>query len=112
MTREWSDAKRDSWRRFKEEEDENAYACWKYDLKENSAGTIYTRETADSGTIYILERDGCDPVSAYWPSPLLAMSPDARRAHALPTGVEPMTRPITVSMAAVKVRSFTTEGNG
>lgn len=111
MTREWSDAKRDSWRRFKEEEDENAYACWKYNLKENSAGTIRARETADSGTIYILERDGFDPVSAYWPSALLAMSPDARRVYALPTGVEPMTRPITVSIVAARVGYFKEKEN-
>jgi len=99
MTREWSDLKRDSWRRYKEIEDENRYACWKHNLHENSVGTIRARETPDSGTIYILERDGFDPVSAYWPSPLLAISPDARRALALPTGVESMTKPITVCIA-------------
>ena len=40
--------------------------------------TIQAVETGDE-TVYVLERDGMPAVCAYWPQPLEAMCPEARR---------------------------------
>lgn len=44
-----------------------------------TAGATIQAVDTDDSTIYILRRPGQDPVSAYWPHPLLEMEPDAVR---------------------------------
>ena len=65
------------------------------------AATIQAVETGDE-TLYVLQREGCDPVVAHWPQTLEALAPDAVR---LPAHLDDDLRhAVTVTVARLRAR--------
>jgi len=65
------------------------------------AATIQAVETGDE-TLYVLQREDCDPVVAHWPQTLEALAPDAVR---LPAHLDDdVQHAVTVTVARLRAR--------